>query len=95
MARENNASFVPTATNASWMNPVECNAGDVDDLALSGTNFIDWQQVRWAFERAVNYRNRERLKRGKKSGTRRMKGENTENLSGSGTSLSDTPWNQL
>ena len=28
-ARENSVSLVPTATNASWMNPVEYNAGDI------------------------------------------------------------------
>jgi hypothetical protein len=65
-AGKNSVSLVPTATNAGWMNPVECNAGDIEDLALSGTNCTDWRQVRWAFEKAVNYRNRERVKRGKK-----------------------------
>ena len=65
-ARENNVSLVPTATNASWMNPVECNAGDIEHMALSGTNYTDWRQVRWAFEKAINYRNRERVRRGKR-----------------------------
>ncbi|MCL5678506.1 MAG: hypothetical protein M1442_04470, partial [Candidatus Thermoplasmatota archaeon] len=54
------------ATNASWMNPVECSAGDIEDMALSGTNHTDWRQVRWAFEKAINHRNSERVKRDKK-----------------------------
>ncbi|MDG6933749.1 MAG: transposase [Nitrososphaerota archaeon] len=65
-ARENNVSHVATATNASWMNHVECNAGDMEDMALSGTNYTDWRQMRWAFEKAISYRSRERVKRGKK-----------------------------
>ena len=65
-ARENNVSLVPTATNASWMNPVECIAGYIEDLAMSGTYYTDWRQMRWAFEKADNYRNSERVKRGKK-----------------------------
>ncbi len=52
--------LVPTATNASWMNPVECYAGDIQRLALDGTNFNNWTEVSKAFRRAVTYRNRER-----------------------------------
>ena len=52
--------LVPTATNASWMNPVECYAGDIQKLALDGTNHENWTEVAKAFRRAVTYRNRER-----------------------------------
>ena len=66
LSRENNVSLEPTATNASWMNPVECSAGDIEDLALSSINYTDWRKVRWAFGKAINYRNRERMRRGKR-----------------------------
>lgn len=52
--------LVPTATNASWMNPVECYAGDIESLALDGTDYNSWSDVGRAFRRAVIYRNRER-----------------------------------
>ena len=65
-ARENNVSPVLKATNTSWMNPIECNAGNIEHLALSGTNYTDWRQVIWAFGKAINYINRERMRRGKR-----------------------------
>ncbi|MBM4248279.1 MAG: IS630 family transposase [Euryarchaeota archaeon] len=52
--------LVPTATQASWMNPIECYAGDIQRMALDGTNFHDWIEVKQAFQRAITYRNRER-----------------------------------
>jgi len=64
-AHSSNTILVPTATNASWMNPVECHAGDVQKLALSGTDYKSWDDVNRAFIDAVKYRNRERIVRGK------------------------------
>jgi transposase len=64
-ARKSKVTLVHTATNASWMNPVECHAGDIQDLALSGTDYRNWADVAKAFENAVNYRNMERKERGK------------------------------
>jgi transposase len=64
-ARKSNVALVPTATNASWMNPVECHTGDIQKLALSGTDYRSWEDVEKSFERAVNYRNIERKERGK------------------------------
>ncbi|MHB8604406.1 MAG: IS630 family transposase [Thermoplasmatota archaeon] len=61
-----NVSLVPTATNASWMNPVECHAGDVQKLALDGTDHPSWLDVSLAFRRAVTYRNKERALRDKR-----------------------------
>ena len=65
-AHSNNTTLVPTATNASWMNPVECHTGDIQKLALSGTNYESWGDVDRAFLNAVTYRNSERRARGKK-----------------------------
>jgi hypothetical protein len=65
-ARKNRVTLVPTATNASWMNPVECHTGDIQKLALDGTDFGSWDKVAKSFENAVSYRNIERNERGKR-----------------------------
>ncbi len=44
-ARRNKTTLVPTATNASWMNPVECHTGDIQKLALDGTDYRSWDDV--------------------------------------------------
>lgn len=64
-ARDNRVTLVPTATNASWMNPVECHAGDIQKLALDGSDHQNWNDVDDAFQRAIAYRNAERELRGK------------------------------
>jgi len=64
-ANSTNTALVPTATNASWMNPVECHTGDIQKLAMSGTDYKSWDEVRRAFLDAVSYRNSERKARGK------------------------------
>jgi hypothetical protein len=65
-AHSSNTSLVPTATNASWMNPVECHTGDIQKLALGGTDYKNWDEVDKAFLNAAEYRNTERKVRGKK-----------------------------
>ena len=65
-AHSANTTLVPTATNASWMNPVECHNGDIQKLALSGTDYGSWDDVGRAFLNAVSYRDAERKARGKK-----------------------------
>ena len=65
-ARENRVTLVPTATNASWMNPVECHAGDIQKLALDGSDHQNWDEAEAAFQRAVKFRNEERELRGKR-----------------------------
>jgi hypothetical protein len=47
------------------MNPVECHTGDIQKLALSGTNYESWDDIDRAFLNAVSYRNSERMVRGK------------------------------
>lgn len=64
-ARAHKVTLVPSATNASWMNPVESHAGDVQKLALEGMDYRTWPEVESAFRRAITYRNRERKGRGK------------------------------
>jgi transposase len=65
-ARKTTTTLVPTATNASWMNPVECHTGDIQKMALAGTDYKRWKAVDKAFFNSVEYRNSERKRRGKK-----------------------------
>ena len=65
-ANSSNTTLVPTATNASWMNPVECHTGDIQKLALSGTDYKNWDEVGGAFLNAVRFRNQDRKARGKR-----------------------------
>ncbi len=65
-ARRSRVTLVPTATNASWMNPVECHTGDIQKLALDGTDYKSWNDVDRAFLNVVSFRNSERKARGKK-----------------------------
>jgi transposase len=59
-------TLVASATQASWMNPVESHAGDLQKLVPDGSNFQTWAEVRREFRRAMAYRNRERrLRRGR------------------------------
>jgi hypothetical protein len=59
-AIQSNTILVPTPTQASWLNPIECFARDIQKMAMDGTDYHDWQEVRRAFQRAIVYRNRER-----------------------------------
>ena len=65
-ARKTTTTLVSTATNASWMNPVECHTGDIQKLALAGTDYKRWKAVDKAFRSSVDYRNSDRKMRGKK-----------------------------
>jgi transposase len=65
-AREARVTLVPSATQASWMNPVESHAGDLQKLVLDGSNFSSWAEVRQEFRRSMAYRNRERALRKKR-----------------------------
>ena len=56
-ARANRVSLVPTATNASWMNPIECRFTEVRSLAFDGSDYRDWRDVGRAIRRAVAYGN--------------------------------------
>jgi transposase len=65
-AGQHNVVLVPSATHASWMNPVETHARDIEELALPGTQFTTAAAVGDALDAAVAYRNNERLRRGKR-----------------------------
>lgn len=65
-AGHHNVVLVPSAKHASWMNPVETHARDIEELALPGTNFTTVAEVGEALDAAVEYRNDERIRRGKR-----------------------------
>ena len=48
------------------MNPVECHTGDIQKLALSGTDYKNWDDVGETFQNAVSFRNQDRKARGKR-----------------------------
>lgn len=54
-ATENRVILLSSPTNASWLNPVECHGGDIQRLALPGTQFTSAGEVGRALDRA--YRN--------------------------------------
>jgi len=55
-ARANRVTLVPTATNASWMNPVECHLTDIRKLALRNSDWRSWGEVDGALQGAVQYK---------------------------------------
>ena len=61
-ARANAVSLVPTATNASWMNPIECRFTELRSLAFDGSDYRDWREVHRAIRRAVAYRNAHKVR---------------------------------
>ena len=65
-AKASRTTLVPTATNASWMNPCECHALHLERTALAGSNYSDWADVNSAFQRAASLINREHRASGKK-----------------------------
>ncbi len=60
-ARRSRVSLVPTATNASWMNPIECRFTELRSLAFDGSDHREWREVSRAIRRAVAYRNSHRV----------------------------------
>jgi transposase len=65
-ASANRMVLVASPTRASWLNPVECHAGDLQRLALTGEAFTTPGEVGAALDACVTYRNTERKARGKR-----------------------------
>lgn len=57
-AKRLNIEFVPTPTNASHLNPIECHFGEIKDLALTGSDYPDWEVASKAVLDAVRWRNK-------------------------------------
>jgi hypothetical protein len=64
-AKGNRVTLVPLATNASWMNPVECHAGHLQTAAMAGSDNRNCWEVEQSFRRAAALMNREARASGK------------------------------
>lgn len=52
-AKAHKVTLVPTATDASWMNPIECHAGPLQVTAMAGSDWRSWDAVATDFRRAA------------------------------------------
>lgn len=55
---EHNIHLIWTPTNASWLNPIECQFTHVKEFVIRGSNYANHQELKTALNRYVNYRNR-------------------------------------
>lgn len=60
--RRNRVVLVPTLTQASWLNPIECRFTEVKSLAFAGSNYGSWGEAGRALRRAAAYRNTHRVR---------------------------------
>jgi hypothetical protein len=56
---------VPSATNTSCINSVECPAHHLQDTAIAGSEYRTWGEINDALQRAAALINREHRRRGK------------------------------
>ena len=64
-ARAHKVTLVSSATDASWMNPVECHAGPLQVAPMAGSDWGSWGEVDAAFRRAALLITREHRASGK------------------------------
>lgn len=55
--RQHNVHLIWTATNASWLNPIECQFTPVKEFVIRNSNYIDHAALRLALNRYAAYRN--------------------------------------
>ena len=53
--RRNNTHMIWTATNASWLNPIECQFTHVKEFVIRGTNYQNHNELRIALNKYVKY----------------------------------------
>lgn len=56
--RNNNVHLIWTPTNASWLNPIECQFTPVKEFVIRNTYYSDHLELRTALNRYAAYRNR-------------------------------------
>lgn len=56
--RRNNVHLIWTPTNASWLNPIECQFTPVKEFVIRNTYYADHNDLRTALNRYAAYRNR-------------------------------------
>ena len=55
--RENGVWLIFTATNASWMNRIECHFGPVREFVLNNSNYKNHRELAQAFKEHLRWRN--------------------------------------
>jgi transposase len=56
-AAQSNIELVPTPTYASYLNPIECHFGPIQEFVFNNADYIDWDAANFALSRHVRYRN--------------------------------------
>jgi len=56
--RQNNVHLIWTPTNASWLNPIECQFTPVKEFVIRHSNYGNHAELRRALKRYADYRNR-------------------------------------
>lgn len=55
---KNNIHLIWTPTNASWLNPIECQFTHVKEFVIRGTNYQNHKELKIALNKYVKYRNK-------------------------------------
>jgi transposase len=63
LCRKNNIHMIWTPTNASWLNPIECQFTHVKEFVIRGTNYQNHNELKTALNRYVRYRNKQTQKK--------------------------------
>ena len=61
--RENNVHLIWTPTNASWLNPIECQFTPVKEFVIRNSYYPNHAELRKALDRYAAYRNRHARKK--------------------------------
>jgi len=56
--RKNNIHMIWTPTNASWLNPIECQFTHVKEFVIRGSNYKNHNELKTALNKYVRYRNK-------------------------------------
>ena len=56
--RHNNIHTIWTPTNASWLNPIECQFTHVKEFVIRGTNYQNHNELKIALNKYVRYHNK-------------------------------------
>jgi len=52
-----NIHMIWTPTNASWLNPIECQFTHVKEFVIRGTNYQNHEELKTALNKYIKYRN--------------------------------------
>lgn len=56
--QQNNIHLIWMPTNASWLNPIECQFTQVKEFVIRGSNYRNHQELKTPLNKYVKYRNR-------------------------------------